>query len=558
MNMDIEEFDYDLPEELIAQTPLKNRSDSKLLVLDKETGRTCHEKFSKIISYLVKDDVLVLNDTKVIPARLIGEKESTKAVIELLLLKDLGNNTWESLVKPSRRIKVGNIISFGNGKLKAECILDKEEGIKHFKLIYEGILVEILEELGTMPLPPYIHKELKEQERYQTVYAKHLGSAAAPTAGLHFTKKLLKEIESKGIQIVYVTLHVGLGTFRPVKEQNILEHKMHSEYYEMTKETAEILNKAKEEGRRIISVGTTSTRTLETIYQKYNCFKECYGNTEIFIYPGYKFKAIDCLITNFHLPKSTLIMLVSALATKDYILNAYKEAIENKYRFFSFGDAMFITTDKFNRIKLKNSFQTFKKEVPVYVDKSFKIYKGTNNVMLSAPHAYKHLREGIIKNNEYNTSNIVKLLHLTTGCHIIFTYENNDIDANYNETSYRKKLSKYIDENNISYLLDIHGLEDNTDVDIEIGTNNLKSVLNDEKLVLKVKEIFEKYYNNIVIDNRFKASKKAISKYISKQNNVKTIQLEINKKARQMKKRPFKFEKTMKALEEIINYLKEE
>ena len=344
--MNIEEFDYELPKELIAQTPLSERSASRLLVLDKNTGDIKHEHFYNIIDYLNKGDVLVLNDTKVIPARLIGEKEDTKAVIEILLLKDIGNDTWECLARPGKRLKIGTIVSFGDGSLKCELIEKKEDGIVHVKLLYDGILMEILDRLGTMPLPPYIHEKLLDQSRYQTVYAKVSGSAAAPTAGLHFTKKLLKDIEDKGVIVTYVTLHVGLGTFRPVEVQNILEHKMHSEYYEMNEETANILNKAKEEGRRIIAVGTTSTRTLETIASNNNGrFKSTTGNTDIFIYPGYKFKAIDCLITNFHLPKSTLVMLVSALAGKDYIMKAYKEAIDEQYRFFSFGDAMFITDD---------------------------------------------------------------------------------------------------------------------------------------------------------------------------------------------------------------------
>lgn len=340
--MKTSDFDYDLPEELIAQTPLKKRDSSRLLILDKETGELEHEKFSSIINYLNKGDVLVLNDTKVIPARIIGVKEETGAVIELLLLKDLGDS-WECLSKPAKRLKVGTIITFGDGKLQAEVIEKLTDGLIRVKLLYDGILMEILESLGTMPLPPYIHEKLREQGRYQTVYAKNIGSAAAPTAGLHFTKELLKKIEAKGVIITYVTLHVGLGTFRPVEEENILEHKMHSEYYIMNKETADILNKAKEEKRRIIAVGTTSTRTLETIATNNNGkFIETSGNTNIFIYPGYEFKAVDCLITNFHLPKSTLLMLVSALAGKDNIFKAYKEAIDKKYRFFSFGDAMFI------------------------------------------------------------------------------------------------------------------------------------------------------------------------------------------------------------------------
>ena len=340
--MTVEEFNYDLPEELIAQTPLKKRDTSRLLVLDKETGDIEHKHFYDIIDYLEAGDTLVLNDTKVLPARLIGEKEETKAVIEILLLKNIENDIWECLVKPARRIKVGTVVTFGNGELKAKCIEELDEGIRHFELLYDGILLEILEHLGTMPLPPYIHEKLEDQSRYQTVYAKEVGSAAAPTAGLHFTNELLDKIKEKGIKIEYITLHVGLGTFRPVEVEDVTKHKMHSEFYEMSKETADVLNKAKKENRRIIAVGTTTTRTLETIMNLYNEFKECSGWTDIFIYPGYEFKAIDSLITNFHLPKSTLVMLVSAFSSKENILNAYKEAVKEKYRFFSFGDAMFI------------------------------------------------------------------------------------------------------------------------------------------------------------------------------------------------------------------------
>ena len=339
--MKLSDFDYELPSELIAQTPIKTRDQSRLMVLDKKTGEYTHKHFYDIINELHKGDVLVLNDTKVIPARLIGIKEETGAVIELLLLKDLGNNIWECLSRPAKRLKVGTTIIFSD-KLKAEVVEKKDEGLVHVKLLYKGILMEILDELGSMPLPPYIHEKLEDKNRYQTVYAKNIGSAAAPTAGLHFTEELLEELKKKGIEIVFITLHVGLGTFRPVEEENILEHHMHSEYYNMTKEVADQLNKAKKEGRKIYAVGTTSTRTLETIIHKYHEFRECSGNTDIFIYPGFKFLAIDGLITNFHLPKSTLLMLVSALSSKEIILNAYKEAVKEKYRFFSFGDAMFI------------------------------------------------------------------------------------------------------------------------------------------------------------------------------------------------------------------------
>ena len=341
--MNINDFDYDLPQELIAQTPLKNRSDSKLMVLNKDNGDIKHDYFYNITNYFNKGDVLVLNDTKVIPARLIGEKEDTKAHIELLLLNDLGNDTWECLAKPQKRLHKDTIVVFGNGMLKARVEEVLDEGIVHVKLLYDGILMEILDKLGTMPLPPYIHEKLQDNNRYQTVYAKNIGSAAAPTAGLHFTKELLKELENKGVIIKYVTLHVGLGTFRPVMEENILEHKMHSEFFIMNKDVAETLNLAKQEGRKIYAVGTTSCRTIETVVSKNNGkFVAMSGNTDIFIYPGYKFQGIDGLITNFHLPKSTLVMLVSALAGRENILNAYKIAIQNNYRFFSFGDAMLI------------------------------------------------------------------------------------------------------------------------------------------------------------------------------------------------------------------------
>lgn len=344
--MKTDDFDYELPEELIAQVPLENREESRLLILDKDTGNIKDEKFYNIINYLDNDDILVLNDTKVMPARLIGEKEETKAVIEVLLLKNINNDTWECLVKPAKRVKEGTIISFGNGLLRARCTAVKEEGIRQFEFIYDGIFYEILDKLGTMPLPPYIKTKLEDQSRYQTVYAKNIGSAAAPTAGLHFTKELLTKIKEKGITICYITLHVGLGTFRPVNVEDVTKHKMHSEFYSMNKETADILTKAKEEGKNIVAVGTTTTRTLETIMTKYNEFKECSGWTDIFIYPGYKFKGVDSLITNFHLPKSTLIMLVAALTSKEIILNTYKYAVQNKYRFFSFGDAMFIRKNK--------------------------------------------------------------------------------------------------------------------------------------------------------------------------------------------------------------------
>ena len=342
--MNLHDFYYDLPEELIAQDTLADRSSSKLMVLDKKTGRTEHRIFKDIIEYLNPGDCLVINDTKVIPARLIGEKEGTGAAIEVLLLKrkeDMAN-TWEVLVKPGKKARPGTRISFGDGKLVGEIIDIVEEGDRLIQFSFDGIFEEILDELGQMPLPPYITHKLEDKNRYQTVYAKHEGSAAAPTAGLHFTNELLAEIEAKGVKIARVTLHVGLGTFRPVKVENILEHHMHSEYYEVSEEAADTINSVRQSGGRIIAVGTTSTRTLESVADTHGCIKPCRGWTDIFIYPGYEFKAIDCLITNFHLPESTLIMLVSALAGKDNVMAAYREAVENSYRFFSFGDAMFI------------------------------------------------------------------------------------------------------------------------------------------------------------------------------------------------------------------------
>ena len=345
-NMKTDDFDYYLPEELIAQVPLEHREESRLLVMDRDSGSLIDDRFYNIINYLNKGDVLVLNDTKVLPARLIGEKKDTGAVIEILLLKNIVNDNWECLVRPAKRIKVGTVISFGKGLLTAKCIKIGEEGIREFVFYYDGIFYEILDKLGTMPLPPYIKTKLDDKDRYQTVYAKNVGSAAAPTAGLHFTEKLLKEIENKGVIICYITLHVGIGTFRPVNVDDVTKHKMHSEFYSMSKNCADILNKAKSEKRSIIAVGTTTTRTLETIIGKYGTFQECHGWTDIFIYPGYTFRAIDSLITNFHLPKSTLIMLVSAFSSKKNIIDAYNHAVECRYRFFSFGDAMFIKKNK--------------------------------------------------------------------------------------------------------------------------------------------------------------------------------------------------------------------
>ena len=343
--MKTDDFDYYLPEELIAQTPLKKRDSSRMLVLDKQNGNIFHKTFSDIIDYLNPGDTLVLNDTKVIPARIIGVKEETGAVIELLLLKNIDDNNWECLTRPAKRVKVGTVISFGDGMLKATCSSVGEEGIRVFSLSYDGILYEILDKLGTMPLPPYIHEKLEDQSRYQTVYAKNIGSAAAPTAGLHFTKELLNDIKNKNVNIAYLTLHVGLGTFRPVNVEDVTKHKMHTEYYSISKETCDIINKTKESGNKIVVVGTTSVRVLETVMNRFGELKECSGVTDIFIYPGYKFKIVDNLITNFHLPKSTLVMLVSARAGKDNIMKGYHEAVLNKYRFFSFGDAMFITNN---------------------------------------------------------------------------------------------------------------------------------------------------------------------------------------------------------------------
>lgn len=340
--MSLHDYYYDLPEELIAQDPLEDRSSSRLMVLDKETGNVEHHVFKEIIDYLNPGDCLVINDTKVLPARLYGNKVGTDAKIEVLLLKRREKDVWETLVKPGKKCKPGSVINFGDGILTGEVIDVVEEGNRLIKFNYEGIFEEVLDRLGEMPLPPYITHKLKDKSRYQTVYAKYEGSAAAPTAGLHFTKELLEKIREKGVKIAHVTLHVGLGTFRPVKVDNILEHHMHSEFYMVDEEDANLINTCKENGGRIISVGTTSTRTLETVTDENGVVHEGSGWTQIFIYPGYKFKAIDCLITNFHLPESTLIMLVSALAGREKVLNAYEIAVKEKYRFFSFGDAMFI------------------------------------------------------------------------------------------------------------------------------------------------------------------------------------------------------------------------
>lgn len=340
--MKVSDFDFYLPEELIAQCPLKERDSSRFMVVDRKTGEIEHKVFHDVIDYLEKGDTLVLNNTRVMPARLIGEKEETGGKIEFLLLKRIEGDKWECLAKPGKKAKVGAMFTFGEGKLKAVVREIGLEGNRVIEFIYNGIFEEILDELGQMPLPPYIHEKLDDRERYQTVYSKEKGSAAAPTAGLHFTEELLEKIREKGVNIAFVTLHVGLGTFRPVKVESIDEHIMHSEYYELDKENAKIINDTKKRGNRVIAVGTTSTRTLETIGNENGEVSAQSGWTNIFIFPGYKFNIVDALITNFHLPESTLIMLVSALAGKENIMNAYKKAVEEKYRFFSFGDSMFI------------------------------------------------------------------------------------------------------------------------------------------------------------------------------------------------------------------------
>lgn len=341
--MKLEEFDFYLPEELIAQTPLLKRDTSKLLTINRKENTYEHKVFSDIIDYFNPGDALVLNNTRVMPARLYGQKKDTGAAIEVLLLKNKEHNMWECLVKPAKRIKVGSIVSFGDGIMEAECVKVLDDGFRYFEFKYEGIFQERLDELGTMPLPPYIKERLTDKERYQTVYSKEVGSSAAPTAGLHFTNELLDKIKQKGVNIVYLTLHVGLGTFRPVSVENIEDHDMHSEYYTLDEETANVINETKKNGGRVFSVGTTSTRTLETIARDNDGeIVAASGWTNIFIYPGFEFKCVDGLITNFHLPKSSLIMLVSAFYNREKVLELYKIAVENKYRFFSFGDAMII------------------------------------------------------------------------------------------------------------------------------------------------------------------------------------------------------------------------
>ncbi len=549
-------YDYNLPEELIAQTPIKERSHSRLLVLDRITGNIEHKRFDDIINYLDSNDVLVLNNTKVLPSRIFGIKNETGAKIETLLLKEIDTDIWECLTAPQKRLKIGTIINYSDD-LSGEVIEILKDGITHIKFNYKGVFIEILERIGAMPLPPYIHETLKDNDRYQTVYASVLGSAAAPTAGLHFTKDLLSELEKKGVEILYVTLHVGLGTFRPVSETDIRSHEMHSEYYEIDGSTANKLNEAKRLGKRIISVGTTSLRTLESNYSKYKKFKATKEETSIFIYPGYHFKAINSLITNFHLPKSTLIMLVCALASRENIMKAYEEAVKNKYKFFSFGDAMFI-----NNGNLKNTYKCilkrYKREKENYKTYDyFKIDKGNNNIILSAPHAYKHIRNNKIKSNENNTSKIAKILGLLTNSHVIYTYKDSNNDPNFDEDSmYKSELLKYIKENNIKYLIDIHGLDKNNDCSLEIGCNNFKN--SNEEFVNLIKNTFSKNYKgDIVIDKVFAAkSKRRITSYISGQiDDINTVQLEINRIYRNINRMPIKFSKTIVALKRIIDDL---
>lgn len=344
--MKTSDFDYNLPAELIAQTPLLDRKTSRMMVIHKQTGAFEHKHFYDIVDYLHEGDVLVRNNTRVIPARLFGTKEETGAHVEVLLLKQLPDDIWECLVGNAKTVKLGTIVSFHDGRLKAQCVEIGEKGIRKMKMLYEGIFTEILDSLGTVPLPPYIKEKLDDPERYQTIYAKINGSAAAPTAGLHFTEEIFAALKTKGVTIVDVTLHVGLGTFRPMDTENIEEHIMHSEIYEMREEAAQVLNAAKENGQRIIAIGTTSVRTLETVWNRFGHFEACTGETTLFIYPGYEWHTIDCMLTNFHLPKSTLLMMICSYVSKDVILKAYEEAVNERYRFFSFGDCMLITNEE--------------------------------------------------------------------------------------------------------------------------------------------------------------------------------------------------------------------
>ena len=531
--MKTSDFDYFLPENLIAQSPLENRSSSKLLVLDKITGEIIHEKFFNIINYLNK-----------------GE-EDTKASIEILLLKEIEKDVYECLARKQKRLKIGTKLIFSD-ELTGTVIELKEEGITHIKFDYDGVFLEIISKIGAMPLPPYIHEKLKDKDRYNTVYSKINGSAAAPTAGLHFTNELLEEIENKGIEVLYVTLHVGLGTFRPVNVEDVTKHVMHSEEYEITEEVANKLNKAKSEKRRIVCVGTTSVRTLESNISKYGEFTKTKEETSIFIYPGYKYKAVDALITNFHLPKSTLLMLVSALSSKQIIMDAYKEAIDNNYRFFSFGDAMFITNLNNNYKKIIKKVNSYEKSNYNY----FKVIKGKNNILISAPHAYKHIRDGKVKSNEYNTSNIVKILKYFTDSHIIYTDKPTKEDPNFDvKNEYKNILIQYIKENNIKYFIDIHGYVD-AKSDLIIGTNDKKNINNDCNLLENIYNIF--YYNfstKILIDKKYKASKKSLSKCINEETSAYALQFEINKNFRKMKRRKKSFNKTIKSLISVIKYI---
>lgn len=350
MTLKVEDFDFDLPEELIAQTPLEKRDASRLMVLDVLNQEFKHRSFTDIVDELQAGDTLVLNNTKVMPARLLGIKEETGAAIEVLLLTQLAGDRWEVLIKPAKRVPIGTVVSFGDGALQAKCVAKKEDGVCEVEFIYEGIFYEILDLLGEMPLPPYITEKLEDRDRYQTVFGKEIGAAAASTAGLHFTQDLLRMVEKKGVNITFITLHIGIGTFRPVKVENVEEHDMHAEFYRVSQETADVLNATRHNGGRVICVGTSAVRLLETLARKNTQFEACEGWTDIFIYPGFEYKAVDGMVTNFHLPKSTLIMMISALAGKEFVMQAYQAAIAKKYRFFSFGDAMLIIVNKSKRL----------------------------------------------------------------------------------------------------------------------------------------------------------------------------------------------------------------
>jgi S-adenosylmethionine:tRNA ribosyltransferase-isomerase len=550
---DLNSYNYELDEKYIRQTPIKNRSMCKLMVVDKDTKEIIHDKFKNIYSYLKAGDVLVLNDTKVIPGRIYGYKKDTNAKIELLLLNDLGDGIWQCLAKPQKRLKVNTKLYF-SPDLEAEVLDIFEDGITNIKFIYEKVFINILEDIGLMPIPPYIHKKLLDNSSYQTVYAKNLGSSAAPTAGLHFTNELLDELKSKKIKILYITLHVGLGTFRPVSENDILKHKMHSERYYISETVASELNEAKRKHKRIIAVGTTSLRALEDNYTKYNSFKSTDEETNIFIYPPYKIKSIDGLITNFHLPKSTLLMLVSAFGGYDLIRNAYESAKNNNYYFFSFGDAMFISSI-FKKREFNNLLKDFNKEKPYKIFDNFKIYKGNNNILLSAPHGKDHIRNNKTKSREYNTIRLVKLLHVLTNSHVMYVNKNNSLDYNYTENNlYKDEMNKYIKENNIKYVLDIHGLSNNNKCNIEIGTNNYKNINNDIEELNKIINIINSYLTNkVLVDDKFKSSTNTISKSVS--NYVKAYQFEICNNYRKYNKRPKSFKKLIYTFIKIIDLL---